>query len=63
MGEIDKGESYDFGKDFKDLPVENRVNLINTAKSLLEVQKVNKKNAPFADAFAPSTGFKEQGLA
>jgi hypothetical protein len=59
MGEIDKGESYDFDKDFKDLPVQNRVNLIKTAKSLLKVQKVSKENAPLADAPAPSMDFKE----
>jgi hypothetical protein len=63
MGEIDKGESYDFDKDFKDLPVENRMNLIKTAKSLLEVLKVSKENAPLALTSAPSTGFKEQELA
>jgi hypothetical protein len=63
MGEIVKGESYDIDKDFKYLPVENRVNLIKTAKSLLEVQKASKENAPLADASAPSMDLKEQGLA
>jgi hypothetical protein len=57
MGEIDKGESYDFDKDFKDLPIENRVNLIKTAKSLLEVQKGSRENAPLADVSTPSMDF------
>jgi hypothetical protein len=46
MDGIYKGKSYEFDKDFKNLPVENRVKLIHTAKSLLDVQKASKDNAP-----------------
>jgi hypothetical protein len=49
MDGLDKGVSYYFEKDFKDLPMKNRVNLIKTAKNLLETQKASKENALFSD--------------
>jgi hypothetical protein len=49
MDGVDKGVSYYFEKNFKDLPMKNRVKLIKTAKSLLETQKASKENASFAD--------------
>jgi hypothetical protein len=48
MDGLDKGVSYYFEKDFKDLPMKNRVNLIKTAKNLLETQKASKEETLFA---------------
>jgi hypothetical protein len=44
-------EPYDFGKDYKDLPVKKRVSLIKIARTLLKQQKEN--NALLADAPCP----------
>ncbi|GHV90966.1 hypothetical protein AGMMS50268_14690 [Spirochaetia bacterium] len=60
---IDKGESYKFDKDFKNLPMENRVKLINTAKSLLAVQKASRDTASLADTPTPLMEVEKQGLA
>jgi hypothetical protein len=55
-GKIDK-ESYDFSKDYKDLPVKKRVNLIKIARNLLKQQKEN--NALLADAPVENEGEKQ----
>jgi hypothetical protein len=60
MDSIDKGKSYKFDKDFKNLPMENRVKLINTAKSLLAVQKASRDNAPLADTPDPPMEVKNR---
>lgn len=49
MDELEKGAFYDFDKNFKDLPIENRVKLIKTARRLWEVQQVTKENASRTD--------------
>jgi hypothetical protein len=46
MDGLYKGKLYEFDNDFKNLPMENRVKLIHTAKSLLDVQKASRDNAP-----------------
>jgi hypothetical protein len=62
MDRLDKDEFYEFDNDFKNLPMENRVKLINTAKSLLNVQKAIRDNAPLADTPALPMEVEKQGL-
>jgi hypothetical protein len=64
MDGLEKGESYYFEKDFKDLPMKNRVKLIKTAKNLLEVQKASKENdVLLVDTSLPSVKTERQRLA
>jgi hypothetical protein len=61
MDRLSKGEPHDIAEDFRNLPVKNRVNLIKTAQSLLEVQKAYRENAVLPDAPLPSDRSGEPG--
>jgi hypothetical protein len=45
-----KAESYDFGKEYKALPVRKRVILITIARTLLKLQKENAVTFTDADS-------------
>ena len=62
MDRADKGKSYEFVMDFKNLPMENRVKLINTAKSLLNVQKTSMGDASLVGKLVSSMEVGKKGL-